>query len=70
MITIIIDEKTKRGRIILDLVRELNAGQIKEDSQKKKYRFNKTTIKAIQEAEDGHVIVCDDFTSYLNKVKE
>ncbi|HLN74000.1 MAG TPA: hypothetical protein VK205_11945 [Prolixibacteraceae bacterium] len=68
MTTIIINEKTKKGRIILDLIRELGVGKIIEDTTSDAI-LNKTTIKAIQEAKEGKTIKCNDFEDYLNKVK-
>jgi hypothetical protein len=69
MTTIIINEKTKKGRIILDLIREMGVGEIIEDSTTSNAIFNKTTIKAIREAKEGKTIKCNDFEDYLNKVK-
>jgi hypothetical protein len=69
MTTIIINEKTKKGRIILDLIREMGAGKIIEDSTISEAIPNKTTIKAIQEAKEGKTIKCESFEDYLNKVK-
>lgn len=67
MTTIIINEKSKKGRIILDLVRELSCGKIiNEDSR---YLPNNKTIKAIQDASKGKTIKCNDFEDYLNKVQ-
>lgn len=69
MTTIIINEKTKKGRIILDLIREMGAGKIIEDNVTSDAILNKTTIRAIQEAKEGKTIKCDDFEDYLNKIK-
>jgi hypothetical protein len=68
MTTIIIDEKTKKGKIILDLIRELNAGKIiseKDDN----FLPNEQTKRAIEEAKKGNTIRCQDFNDYLEKVK-
>ncbi len=67
--TIIIDENTRRGRIILELVRELNAGHVLNEQDDVSPGYNKKTIKAIQEAAEGETIVCEDFNDYLRKVK-
>ena len=67
--TIIIDENTRRGRIILELVRELNAGHVLNEQDDVSPGYNKKTIKAIQEATEGETIVCEDFNDYLRKVK-
>jgi hypothetical protein len=66
MTTIIINEKTKKGRIILDLIREVNGGKIIESD---KNIPNDKTMKAIQEAEEGNTIQCADFDDYLKKVR-
>ncbi|MEI7831272.1 MAG: hypothetical protein WCI31_15950 [Prolixibacteraceae bacterium] len=67
MTTIIINEKSKKGRIILDLVRELSCGKIINDDSVN--LPNNKTIKAIQEAREGKTIKCNDFEDYLNKVQ-
>ncbi|HKM92120.1 MAG TPA: hypothetical protein VJY41_00570 [Prolixibacteraceae bacterium] len=64
MTTIVINEKTKKGRIILDLIREMGIGQIIEDN------FNENTIQAINDAQHGKTIVCEDFNDYLTKIKD
>lgn len=69
MTTIIINEKTKKGRLILDLIREIGVGEIIDDRLEPDNIFNNTTIKAIQEANEGKTIKCRDFDDYLNKVK-
>lgn len=69
MTTIIINEKTKKGRIILDLIREMGVGKIIENNITSDAILNKTTLKAIQEAKEGRTIKCNDFEDYLNKVK-
>lgn len=69
MTTIIINEKTKKGRIILDLIREINGGKIIENDKKAVNAPNDTTLKAIQEASEGKTIHCLDFEDYLKKVK-
>lgn len=69
MTTIIIDENTRRGRIILDLVRELNAGHVLNEQDEEFTAYNQKTISAIQEASEGKTIVCEDFNDYLRKVK-
>jgi hypothetical protein len=68
MTTIIINEKTKKGRIILDLIREINGGKIIENDKKAVNAPNDTTLKAIQEASEGKTIQCLDFEDYLIKV--
>ena len=68
MTTIIIDENTKKGKIILDLVRELKAGRIITEDSYDEFSLNKTTIEAIREAREGMTIVCEDFKEYLKKV--
>ncbi len=49
MTTVIINNKTKKGKLILDLIREMNCGEIIEEEP------NEETIKAIQEARNGEL---------------
>lgn len=67
MTTIIIDEKTKRGKVILDLIREMGVGKIIDDSIK--HTPNKTTLNAIRESNNGETTKCNSFDEYLEKVK-
>ena len=69
MTTIIINEKTKKGRLILDLIREIGVGEIIDDSLELDNNLNNTTKKAIKEAIEGNTIKCNDFDDYLKKVK-
>jgi len=69
MTTIIINEKTKKGRIILDLIREIGVGKIVDNSVESDNILNNTTIKAIKEANEGLTIKCIDFDDYLKKVE-
>ena len=69
MTTIIINEKTKKGRLILDLIREIGVGEIIGDKLESNMIFNNITLKAINEAKEGKTIKCNDFDDYLNKVK-
>ena len=66
MATVIINEKTKKGKIIIDLIKELGIGRIIYDS---KDIPNQTTIDAIEEANSGYTTKCSDFEDYLKKVK-
>lgn len=68
MTTIIINEKTKKGRIILDLIHEMGIGKIIED-QNKPHVPNKVTLKAIKDADEGRTVKCGNFNDYLEKVK-
>jgi hypothetical protein len=68
MTTVIIDERTKKGKIILDLVREMKAGQILVENRKKNPVFNRATLDAIIEASKGQTIVCENYDDYLKKV--
>jgi len=68
MTTIVINEKTKKGRIILDLIREMGIGKIVDDKKETLNIPNNETIKAILEAEEGKTIKCIDFDDYLQKV--
>lgn len=69
MTTIIINEKTKKGQIILDLIREMGVGKIIDNKMEAEDIPNEKTIKAIQEAKEGKTIKCIDFDDYLKKVK-
>ncbi len=69
MTTIIINEKTKKGRIIIDLIREIGGGKIIDNDLGYENSFNDTTLKAIKEANEGNTIKCVDFDDYLKKVE-
>jgi hypothetical protein len=69
MTTIIINEKTKKGQLILDLIREMGVGKIIDEKKESENIPNNTTLKAIQEAEEGKTIKCVDFDDYLKKVR-
>jgi hypothetical protein len=70
MTTIIIDEKSKKGKIVIDLIRELGIGKIIEDDRpKRKVNPNAVTLKAIKEAYEGNTIKCDSFQDYLKKAR-
>ena len=49
MTKVIINNKTKKGKLILDLIKEMNCGEIIEEEP------NEETIKAIQEARNGEL---------------
>ena len=67
MTTIIINEKTKKGKLILALIREIGAGRIVGEQIEK--TPNQATIDAMQEAKAGKTIKCSDFDDYLKKVR-
>ena len=69
MTTVIINEKTKKGQIIIDLIKKLSAGKILEDNEAKERVFNKKTVKAIREAEEGKTTKCKNFNDYLEQTK-
>jgi hypothetical protein len=70
MTTVIINEKSKKGRIVLDLIKELGIGKIiSEKSRNKSFKPNKNTLLAIKDAIEGNTIKCDSFEDYLEKVK-
>jgi len=69
MTTIIINEKTKKGRIVLDLIRELNCGKIIEDKRVGNDNPRDITRLAIHQANAGETIKCTNFEDYLLKVK-
>jgi lysophospholipid acyltransferase (LPLAT)-like uncharacterized protein len=66
MTTIVINENSKKGKIIIDLIREMGVGRIIDNSNKAP---NKTTINAVEDAKAGYTTKCTDFDDYLNKVK-
>jgi len=69
MTTVIINEKSKKGRIVLDLIKELGIGKIiSEKSRNKSLKPNKDTLLAIKDAIEGKTIKCDSFEDYLEKV--
>jgi hypothetical protein len=67
MTTIIINEKSKKGKIIIELIKELGIGQIIDGPGN--YRLNDITLQAVEEAEAGKTIKCNSFEDYLEKVK-
>ncbi len=69
MTTIIINEKTKKGRIILDLIKEIGVGKIVDNLMESENILNSTTVKSIREANEGKTIKCIDFDDYLKKVE-
>ena len=58
MTTVVINEKTKKGRIILDLIREMNVGKIIEEKKSQHSILNNITLQAIKEAQEGETIKC------------
>ena len=67
MTTIIINEKTKKGQIIIELVREMGIGKIISDPEN--YPLNDVTLNSVEEAEAGETTKCNSFEDYLEKVK-
>jgi len=67
MTTVIINEKTKKGKLVLALIREMGVGRIVEDQHEK--IPNQTTINAMEEAKAGKTTKCRDFNDYLEKVR-
>jgi len=63
-------KRPKKGKIILDLDRELNAGEIMEKVNTRSPAFNQKTLDAIREVEEGRTIVCENIEEYLKKVSE
>lgn len=68
MTTIIINEKTKKGKIILQLIQEMKVGKIIDNKQLVQ-DANELTLTAIKDAKQGRTIKCSDFDDYLEKVK-
>jgi lysophospholipid acyltransferase (LPLAT)-like uncharacterized protein len=69
MTTVIIDEKSKKGKIILELIEELGIGKIVGNEKMKTVKPNQVTLDAIKEAYEGNTVVCEDFQDYINKTK-
>lgn len=69
MTTVIINDKTKKGKIILDLIKEMGVGKIIDEKKTQDFVLNDTTLEAIKEAEEGNTIKCTSFEDYLNKVQ-
>jgi hypothetical protein len=69
MTTIIINEKTKKGKIILDLVREMGVGRIIEEKKTENRKLNNVTKQAVKEANEGKTTKCKSFDDYLKKVQ-
>ena len=69
MTTLIINEKTRKGQIILELVHELGVGKIVTEQGAFHHIPNRTTTMAIQDAQKGNTIKCDNFNDYLEKIK-
>ncbi len=69
MTTIIINEKTKKGKLIIDLIREMNCGTTMENDNISKNTPNDITRLSIKEAREGKTTKCLDLDDYLAKVK-
>lgn len=66
-IKVTINEKSGKGKHLLALLREM-ARQDKDIRVEDLFEPNEATNKAIEEAESGKTIVCEDFEDYLTKV--
>lgn len=62
MTTVIIDNKTKKGKLILDLIKEMNCGEIIGEEP------NEETIKAIQEARNGELKKAENSNDLSDKL--
>ncbi len=69
MTTVIIDEKSKKGKIVLELIKELGIGKIVGEMGTKSAKLNQVTLDAIKEAYEGNTVVCEDFQDYIKKTK-
>lgn len=69
MTTIVINEKTRKGKIILDLIKEMGIGRIVSENKDKIHFPNDVTVQAIREAKQGNTIHCSSFSEYLEKTK-
>ncbi len=62
MTTVIIDSKTKKGRLLLELIREMGVGEILHDKP------NKETRDAIEDARKGNVTRADSATELCKEL--
>jgi len=69
MTTIIINEKTKKGKIILELLNEMGIGKILPPKTESQSIKNQVTLKAMKDAIAGHTTRCKDFKDYLEKTR-
>jgi hypothetical protein len=67
MTTIIINERTRKGKIILELIREMGVGKVIDENSDKVP--NQPTLKAMHDAETGNTVKCTSFSDYLEKVR-
>jgi hypothetical protein len=67
MTTVIINEKTKKGQIIIDLIIKLGAEKIIEDKEVKSQTLNNISVKALREAKECKSTQCKKFDDYLEK---
>lgn len=64
MTTIVIKNKTKAARDIIDFLKKQSYAKVIEDDEP-----NNVTLKAVEEARKGKTIKCESFEDYLSKVK-
>ena len=62
MTTVIINNKTKKGKLILDLIREMECGEILYDYP------NEETIIAIDDARKGKLLKADSATELCKEL--
>lgn len=65
--TISINERTNAGKSLLAYLRSLSV--IVNDVPEEQ-KFNKTTLKALEEVKKGKVTRCSTFEDYLHAVKD
>ena len=68
MTTIIINEKTKKGQIILELIREMGVGKIVEETVPTSRIPNKVTQKAMAEVEAGKVTFVENVDDLFDAI--
>ena len=62
MTTVILNDKTKKGKLILDLIKEINGGEIINDEP------NEETIKAIEDARKKNLTRVKDSGELIEKL--
>ena len=68
-IKVTINEKSGKGKHLLALLREMSRHD-KDIRVENLFEPNEETNKAINDAESGNTIVCEDFEDYLAKIKD
>lgn len=62
MTTVILDDKTRKGKLILDLIKEIKGGEIIKNEP------NEETIKAIEDARNNYLTRVKDSGDLIKKL--